>query len=348
MKALCLVMVVNNQAAPIRRCLESVRPFIGHWIVCDTGSTDGTQALVNEVLQGIPGSLHEIPNADSGANRTQAIRLARGKAEYHLLIDADMTLKVTSEFRDGLEADCYLARTEDPLECWVERLLSDRHEWRFTGAAHDFPFAQTSRTREKLAAFTVARQGDGVPDPAALKRDVERLKEALERGANVPRCAFYLAQSYRDLGNLPLAVEYYEQRATMGGWAEEVWYSVYQIARLQQRLGIAWMIVLSRYLEAYQLRPSRIEALYHVARFCRERQQYQLGYLFAHPAIGVPYPEDLLFVERSIYEHELPLEYALCCHHLGMKAEAVRVAQSLLANPAPPEAARQLATLCAG
>ena len=33
--------------------------------------------------------------------------------------------------------------------------------------------------------------------------------------------------------------------------------------------------------------------------------------------IDTPYPEDLLFIEKSIYQHELPLEYALCCEQLG-------------------------------
>ncbi len=66
------------------------------------------------------------------------------------------------------------------------------------------------------------------------------------------------------------------------------------------------------YLEAYQYRRPRIQALCHVARYYRARHPYQLAYLFARTALDAPCPEDLLFVERANYDYELPLEYALC------------------------------------
>ena len=58
MTTICLVMIVRNEAAIIRRCLESVRPHIDRWVICDTGSTDNTPDIVQEILSGIPGTLH--------------------------------------------------------------------------------------------------------------------------------------------------------------------------------------------------------------------------------------------------------------------------------------------------
>ena len=37
--SLCLNMIVKNEAHVIRRCLDSVRPFVSHWVIVDTGST---------------------------------------------------------------------------------------------------------------------------------------------------------------------------------------------------------------------------------------------------------------------------------------------------------------------
>jgi hypothetical protein len=37
----------------------------------------------------------------------------------------------------------------------------------------------------------------------------------------------------------------------MGSRGEEVWYSRFQIARLQHQLGYAWPLVLDAYLNAY-------------------------------------------------------------------------------------------------
>ena len=41
-----LAMIVRDEAAIIARCLRSVRDKIDTWVICDTGSTDGTPSLV--------------------------------------------------------------------------------------------------------------------------------------------------------------------------------------------------------------------------------------------------------------------------------------------------------------
>ncbi|WP_405768092.1 glycosyltransferase [Streptomyces sp. NBC_01538] len=88
-QSLCLCKVVKNESQVIERCLRSVRHLIDHWVICDTGSTDGTQDLIRRTLDGIPGELHEEPWIDFGSNRTSNIQLARGKADYLLTLDAD-------------------------------------------------------------------------------------------------------------------------------------------------------------------------------------------------------------------------------------------------------------------
>ena len=123
----------------------------------------------------------------------------------------------------------------------------------------------------------------------------------------------------------------------MGGWDEEVWYSLYQVARLQHRMGLAWALVLDAYLHAYEFRPTRVEPIYQIARFYRETGLYHLAYLFSRAVINAPYPQDLLFIERSTYEYELWLEYALCCQGLGKIDEAIRASERVLACRDAPE-----------
>ena len=57
-------MMVKNEAPVIGRCLDSVRKLIDSWVIVDTGSTDGTQSLVAEILHDIPGKLYERPWRD--------------------------------------------------------------------------------------------------------------------------------------------------------------------------------------------------------------------------------------------------------------------------------------------
>src|SRR2546425_12536889 len=109
---------------------------------------------------------------------------------------------------------------------------------------------------------------------------------------------FYLAQSYRDAGLMAQALQWYTKRAAAGGWEEEVFYALYQVAQLQALSALPWPVVLNSYLTAYQYRPTRIEPIFRIAKYYREQQQYHLGYFFAQSVLEVPYPEDILFVER--------------------------------------------------
>src|ERR1700690_3071737 len=111
---ICLNMIVKNEAPVIRRCLDSVRPLIGYWVIVDTGSTDGTQDIIREHLRNLPGELHERPWRDFAHNRSEALALAHGKSDYTLIIDADDTLVIPSNGAlPALTADSYTAEIAD-------------------------------------------------------------------------------------------------------------------------------------------------------------------------------------------------------------------------------------------
>ena len=58
--SLCLVMIVKNESKVIKRCIDSVKDYIDNWVIVDTGSTDGTQKLIIDIMDeyGIKGELH--------------------------------------------------------------------------------------------------------------------------------------------------------------------------------------------------------------------------------------------------------------------------------------------------
>src|SRR6266404_4162858 len=113
---ICLSMIVKNEAPVIERCLNSVLPIIDYWVICDTGSTDGTQEIIKQFFakHAMQGELHDRPWRDFAYNRSEALELARDKGAYSFIIDADDTLEVPAGFElFDLTADSYTVDIQD-------------------------------------------------------------------------------------------------------------------------------------------------------------------------------------------------------------------------------------------
>ncbi len=335
-RTICLCMIVKDESEVIERCLSSVRDIIDYWVVCDTGSTDHTPTLVEAALADIPGELHRHQWVDFGYNRTEAMALARERADYVLVVDADMIVNVHGAFKHALDADAYLLRYEGALDYQQPMLFRASLPWRFVGATHEYAYAEGSAPHVHLAEVSLLHLADGSQRSDKFERDVELLRRSIDNDASDGRAMFYLAQSYRESGFLDEAEHWYRKRADVGGWDEEVWYALYQIGCVQQTRGDTWPKVLDSFLAAYAYRPSRLEALYPIVRHYRLSQQYELAYLFGGGLDFDVYPVDTLFIEKAIYEYELPMEVAISAFWVGKHGRAIELYNKLLDLPDLP------------
>ena len=322
-----LCMIVRDEADVIERCIESALPLIDTWTICDTGSTDGTPELVERVLAGVPGTLHRRRWRDFGHNRTELMELARGSADYLLLLDADMTLKSRGRLPE-LTADAYALRHLGELDYAVPRLVRGDRRWRFEGATHEFLAAADDVTEAPLTELVVEHHADGGAREDKLDRDTALLEAELERDPGNGRATFYLAQTRRDAGDIERAIELYRRRVELGGWDEEVFYAAFQAGVLVARSDpLAGMRLL---IDAAQRRPGRAEPLYELARMSRIRGWYESAYGFAKRGLELPYPGDVLFVHRDVYEWGLEFELSIAAQWVGRPAEALRAIDGLL------------------
>ena len=126
----------------------------------------------------------------------------------------------------------------------------------------------------------------------------------------------------------------------MGGWAEEVWYSLYEVARLSGRLGRPDDEVVAACLHAYEARPSRAESLSFLASYLREHGRHAAAYPFAKVASETPRPDDILFIDDSVYAWRALDELAVAAYWTGHHREALAAGQRLLSGGALPESER--------
>ena len=340
-QTVCLTMIVKDEATVIRRCLDSVRPLIDRWTIVDTGSTDGTQEIIREHMRDLPGTLIERPFVNFAHNRNEAIAQAREEADYLFVIDADEVVELVDGFvLPRLEADSYNAEVAYGGCTYLRKqFVRAALPWRYCGVVHEYLECREARTEAFLPGLWTIPHRDGVRarDPTTYRRDAILLERALIDEPDNSRYVFYLAQSYRDAGELELAIRNYERRAAMGGWVEEVWYSLYQVAVLKERLDRPWPETMAAYLAAHQLRPDRAEPLFRVGAYYRRRDEHHLAHLFLAQAHEIPCPPfDRLFVERSLYDYEIPFEHAVASYHVGDHAGAIDANNRLLRSDVLP------------
>lgn len=341
---ICLNMIVRDEAAVIERCLTSVKPHIHSWVIVDTGSTDDTPQRIERALAGVPGQLHHRPWHNFGHNRNEALQLARGQGDYLLFIDADEQLGVAPGVRwPALQEGAYSLEARF-AELSYDRvsLVSTRLPWVWKGVLHEYLDAGEPVAQPRLPGFWIEVTPDGARsgDPRKFEKDITVLEAALREEPDNARYVFYLAQSCRDAGQLDKARQHYLQRADMGGWDEEAWYSRYQAACLSERLGHATAQVTVAYLQAYQTRPTRIEPLVALAVHHRLRSDWALSYLYARAAHETPLPTDRLFVDMPAWQWRAADERAIAAFYTGRMSEAGRLWQQLLGQTKLPAAER--------
>jgi hypothetical protein len=154
------------------------------------------------------------------------------------------------------------------------------------------------------------------------------------------RYRFYLAQSYRDCGEKEKALQAYLERAELGFWAEEVFFSLYSAAKLQESLGRPFEQVMATYLRASETAPSRAEALHGASRYCRISARYQEGFEIAKRGAGLKEVPDALFAEPWIYEYGLLDELAVNASWVGAHHECLRACERILNERKYPAAER--------
>jgi glycosyl transferase family 2 len=346
------MMIVKDEAHILARCLESARPFVDWWVIADTGSTDGTQQLIRSTLDGVPGQLVERPWVNFGHNRQEVLELARSSPhrspdDYAIWLDADEQLDDLPTSPTPLDLDGYMMTTVYGRTRYgrLAIIRLDR-PWTWRGAIHEH-LELPGATLGDLSAPTVRAEHAGARslDPDTYRKDAALILAALEEDAANPRLEFYLAQSWRDAGEVELALAAYRTRIDNPlGWHQERWYSLFQTAVLRERLGHPAGDVAEAYLEAYQACPWRAEPLVQLARLERGRDRFAVGLMYARAATRIPMPgNEGLFVDSDTYSWRVWDEVAVNGYWVGEFAEGAEAARKALA--VRPDDPRLLANL---
>ena len=133
------------------------------------------------------------------------------------------------------------------------------------------------------------------------------------------------------------ALETYLKRASLGHYHQEVFLSLLHAARLKEKLEYSSDDIISAYMEATAVCPTRAEAMHGAARFCRYKGIHERGYGFAEMGLAIACPNNALFVEDWVYEFGLLDELAVNAYWSARYAESVDACDLLLTQGKLPQ-----------
>ena len=347
--SVCLVMIVKNESEVIRRCIESVKDYIDYWVICDTGSTDDTKKIIQETMDefGIKGELHDSEWVDYGTNRTESLNLSKGKGDYRLIIDADDYLEVgdPDKLFTDLTEDSYKIRIKlGEITYFRTQIVRSNQDWKYVGVLHEYlegprgvdlteGYIEEAQMVASVSGDTrdIKGQSKYYNDALIFERELVT-KPDLEEGLKA-RYQFYLAQSYRDAQMYDRSIKEYEKRVELGGWPEEVYISLYMIAKMKMSLNQSEEAVNDAFMKAWEFRPVRLEAPYVLIRYLVSKKRYFYAFTIASMCLRMRPCGDILFVENEIWKWKMTDEYSVLAYYTGNIKEAYVACKSILELP---------------
>lgn len=339
---LVIVLMVKNEDTVMRATLQPyVDAGINSYLIFDTGSTDNTVAVTQEFFREhnvTDGYIFQEPFIDFATSRNRALDLAQEQfpnAAFMLMLDAEWYLNDATallEFcqecldRSDVYSSYLVHIVNEALDNYTCRLLRCNRGLRFGGVVHE-TITQSSLVKvPEDIFFEYLPEAIGIEKTAArFVRDRELLFKEYQRNPSCTRTLFYLARTCEDLGDLTAAYDFYKQRIEMVGWDEEDFIVRYRLAETIKKLVFRakhpdydWQEALMYFLQAYEMRPHRIEPLVAIADYYVQLDQMPTAFLFARKAAEMPYPEnDILFVEKYLYSYYRYEVLARCAWYVG-------------------------------
>lgn len=313
---LIIVLMVKNEEPVIQ---DTLQPFIDagldSFLIFDTGSTDSTIAVTQKFFEENHVSnavIKQEPFVNFSVSRNRSLELAQEafpNARFMLMLDAEWYMHnvaglltfCQSHKNDNYPA--YLVRLTSPeSDFYTARLIRCRSNIFFVGPVHEVINYPTQQKVPETIFFELKTTQHGAEkSQKRWTRDCKLLLDEYVKNPKDPRTVFYLAQTYHCLGDLGNTIKFYELRLSMPGWDQETFITQLRLAHIYVALN-NWDKALHYYLAAISSSPHRAEPYVYLAQHYWDTGEHALCFLFARRAVELPYPQDVLFVEKELYD----------------------------------------------
>ncbi len=237
---LSLCMIVKNEAANLKKCLQSVSGVCEEIIIVDTGSTDNTR----EIAQMYTNKIFDFTwNGDFSAARNKALEKASGQWILHLDADEALAAETAGQIRSFLSASTQdgvnvIVRNYQPKEDMVRyldefqvRLFRNKKSIRYENRIHEQIIPSIARQGGKLADSPLRIDHFGYMQDSNRRneRNLNLLNQQLAEHPMDSYILFKLGETYKAMNELDKAAGFLARaiRNPSGNLTNEIRETIY-------------------------------------------------------------------------------------------------------------------------
>ncbi len=295
-----LVMIVKNAGENFRNILLENYNVFDRYTILDTGSTDNTVQIIKDVLKDKKGNVFEEPFINFRESRNRSLDLAGNTCKFNLILDDTYIIK--GQLRDFLikyrsdqfsKSFSLYIKSDDVLYA-SNRITKSESNLRYIYKIHEVITDQNNVNVMIPMEFSYIHDYiDKYMETRTYNRkqlDIKLLNEMVEEDPENPRHYYYLAQTYKLLGDYINTEENYLKRINHKnkGFTSELIDSYFELARLYNfQLNKSWDECMKYYMKAYELDNDRNESLYFIGIHYFLENNYKLAHEYFKKAFEI-------------------------------------------------------------
>ena len=351
---ICLVMIVRDETHVIERALKSVVNVISSYLICDTGSLDGTPEMITKFMDshGVPGQVIYKEWQNFGYNKSYLLERAYTDglslgAKYLIWLDADEVLrsgttevltvengKKLIEFADNNPAaGIFMFMTYyGSLEYQRWQMVRNNQLFKWICPVHEYLHNTEPTGTISVDFITLLARKEGARTKAgdSSQRDIKMFEDYLEDHPNCSRSTFYLAQTLGEDGQYEKAIEMCTKRLSMGGFYQEKYIAAMRIGHYYIKLEQPKK-AFKVWGENWGISPNRVEIPYYymmaLKKLGREKEAYTVGAQAYH--LFKKNTKDM-FIQKELYNWRFLLEFSVIAFYSGHREVAHSAGKKLI------------------
>ena len=345
-----LCIMVKNAGPQFRDMLKDNLSIIDKWTILDTGSTDETISIIEEVLVGKKeGKLYQEPFINFRDSRNRLIDLAGDECKYKLILDDTYVVKGDLRaFLNDVRSDQYstsftLFINSDDTKYGSNRIIKSDSGLKYIHKIHE---VITDKDNINVVipeniSYINDRRFDYMEKRTIDRKqlDLKLLYEEVDENPNDPRAYYYLAQTYNILEDYDKAFHYFMKRCEFvnAGFLQERVDAAFEAARVANfKLGKPWPECEKLYLDAFKIDETRPEPLYFIGIHYYLENNFAKTFGYFKKAFEIGFPQHCQYsLKPTLSFHFLPKFLCKICYTLNEYELGFKAAELFIKNNQP-------------